>query len=183
MQAQPLYVALDCNALVCLTGPDCDDKVKLEHLLQQLDRRKGKAIIPTPAIAEYLVYADAGGLNFIEAIQKRASVQVADFNLAAAFEAANMDAAAIGRGDKRDGSGDNWQKVKYDRQIVAIAKANGAKLIVSNDAGIRANAARVGLKAASLDELDLPDSARQHKLPIANENAAAESLTPSQPDR
>ncbi|KAB7767614.1 PIN domain nuclease [Xanthomonas maliensis] len=164
MDELPAFVAFDCNALICLTGPDCDDKIRLVHLFSSIDKRKGQAIIPTPALAEYLILADQAGLEFVQAFDKRAAVKVAEFDIAAAFEAAQMHAAAIGRGDKRDGSSEAWQKVKYDTQIVAIAKANGARLMVSNDAGVRACAARINLKVMRSDELPFPDAARQHAL-------------------
>lgn len=159
-------VCFDCNTLVCLSGQESEFKTKLLHLLSLLDKKKGKAILPAPAIGEYLVLADQAGLAIVESLQKHAYVQVANFDLACAFECALLDAAAIGRGDKKDGAETSWQKVKYDRQIVAIAKRNGAKLIISNDNGVRANASRIGLKALSIDELSLPDHARQHKLPM-----------------
>lgn len=168
----PTIVAFDCNALTCLTGPDCDDKTKLTHLFAHIDKKRGRAILPTPALAEYLVKADKAGLALIETLDNRASVKVGEFDIAAAYEASNMDAAAIGRGHKKDGSDNDWQKVKYDRQIVAIAKVHGAKLIVSNDNGVRWAAARVGMKGMGIDELPLPDHARQHKLPITDRPAA-----------
>lgn len=166
MDVIPLFVALDCNALTCLTGPDGDDKIRLNHLLEEIDKRRGKVIIPTPAIAEYLVKADQAALEFVGALDRRACIKMADFDLAAAFEAAQMDAASLWRGDKKDGSSEAWQRVKIDRQIVAIAKANGAKLIVSNDKGVCTCAARVGLKGLRIDELAFPDAARQRTLQI-----------------
>jgi hypothetical protein len=57
-----------------------------------------------------------------------------------------------------------WQKIKIDRQIVAIARATGCELIVSEDQGVRANALRLGLASCTIDALDLPDSARQRPL-------------------
>lgn len=172
MENLPVLVAFDCNALVRLTGADCDEKIKLTHLVAMIDKRKGKMIIPTPALAEYLILADLAGLEFVTALDRRAAVQVADFDISAAFEVSQMHAAALGRGDKKDGSTSSWQKVKYDTQIVAIAKANGAKLIISNDDGVRASAARIGLKVMKAEELPFPDAARQHALQIEGGEAS-----------
>lgn len=166
MDDLPVVVAVDANVLVCSCENDGERKEKVLNLLAQIDKRKGRLIIPTPAIAEFLVNAEQAGLGVLDALQKKSSVYVANFDLSAAHECALMDAAALGRKDKRDGMDQAWQKVKFDRQIVAIAKANGAKLIVSDDAGVRANAVRVGIRAMSIDELPIPDHARQVKLPI-----------------
>lgn len=170
----PRIIAVDANVLVCNAGGSGDRKAKIEHLLARIDKEKGKVIVPTPAIAEYLVRADRAGLAVLDALQKRSSVVVATFDLTAAYETALIDAAAIGREDKRDGSEQAWQKIKIDRQIVAIAKSQGAKLIVSDDEGVRDTAARVGINAVSIDGLPLPDHARQTTLPIAEPSAEDE---------
>ena len=125
MAEKPLIVAVDCNFLVCNGEGSGDRKAKAKGLLAQVDKSRGKVIIPTPAIAEYLVNAEQAGLAMLEALQKKSSVAVADFDLAPAYEASLIDAAALGRKNKRDGSSDAWQKIKVDRQIVAIAKSNG----------------------------------------------------------
>jgi hypothetical protein len=90
------------------------------------------------------------------------------------YENSQMDAAALGRNNKRDGGKAAWQKIKIDRQIVAIAKTQGAKFIVSDDDGVRASAARAGIKAQKIDELPLPDSARQTKLPMEEPKQASD---------
>lgn len=166
MDESPLIVALDCNVLICLCGKNAELLVKVNHLLDTITKAKGKVIIPTPAIAEFLVHADRASLALIDQLQRQAAVRVADFDLASAYEHSLIDGSARSRGDKRDGVNEPWQKVKFDRQIVAIAKTNGAKLIVSDDASVRANAARVGIRSTSVDDLPIPDSARQHLLPI-----------------
>jgi predicted nucleic acid-binding protein len=171
MDAFPKIIAIDANVLICNCQGAGDRKEKVSHLLAAVDKAKGKVLIPTPAIAEYLVRADRSGLATLEALQKKASVQVADLNLAAAYEAAQMDAAALGRGDKRDGSDQSWQKIKVDRQIVAIAKAHGAQLVISDDPGVRDAAMRIGMKSLAIDDLPLPDHARQAKLPIVEPSA------------
>lgn len=166
--ATPRIVGVDANFLIFNRESTGDRRERIDHFLSRIDKAKGKVIIPTPAIAEYLVLADKAGLALLEALQKRASVVVASFDIAAAYEASQFDAAALGRRDKRDGSEEPWQRIKIDRQIVAIAKTHGAKLIVSDDSGVRDAAARAGIPSSSVDELPLPDHARQKKLPIAD---------------
>ncbi len=56
--------------------------------------------------------------------------------------------------------------MKFDRQIVAIAKSNGAKLIVSDDDGVRACAQGLGIKSLKVAELDFPEHAMQSEIDL-----------------
>jgi len=138
-----------------------DDRARIDYLIDRLDKAKSRIIVPMPAVAEFIAGADVAGIEAINALESKSSVVLASFDLPAAFECAQLDRAAKGAGNKKDGSGSPWQKLKVDRQIVAIGKAMGAGLVVSNDSDVRANALRAGMKACSVQELELPDSARQ----------------------
>ena len=102
-------------------------------------------------------------------LERKKHFLIAPFDRAAAFECALLDRAALGAGDKKDGAIDPWQKVKIDRQIVAIGKANGARLVISGDAAVRSNAIRIGMDARTVHDLELPQSARQGKLALTTE--------------
>ena len=119
-----------------------------------------------PAVAEYLTGADDAALDTFTKLERKAFIIVAPFDRAAAFECALIDRAALLRGDKKDGVDAPWQKIKIDRQIVATGKAHGATLVISDDGGVRKNAARIKIAAKSISELDLPDSARQADLDL-----------------
>lgn len=139
--------------------------MKIEHFVEKLEKQRGTLLIPTPALSEYLTNADQAGLAVVQTLERKSGVEVAPFDTAAAYECSQLNAAAQGRGDKRDGSIQAWQKIKIDRQIVAIAKARGAKVIISDDNGVKEAAARVGITVLNVDALDFPDSARQQHLP------------------
>jgi hypothetical protein len=51
-----------------------------------------------------------------------------------------------------------WQKVKYDRQIVAISKVHKVHTIYSNDDHVRVIAENLGIKVVPCWELPLPPS-------------------------
>lgn len=157
-------VAIDANFLIAMIAPrdiSADNLERVVHLIGVIEKAKAKILIPMPAVAEFLVGADTAGIQTLNSLDRKSFIQVASFDRPAAFECANIDRAALGAGDKRDGSVEPWQKIKVDRQIVGIAKANGATLLVSSDSGLRATALRVGIQAMDFGDLELPESSKQ----------------------
>jgi hypothetical protein len=167
-QGFPKCLLIDANFLVAYVHPETsdDDKARIAHLFSLAEKSKSRIIIPMPAAAEYLVGADMAAVESFNRLERKSFVFVAPFDRASAFECALLDRAAIGGGDKKDGSISPWQKVKIDRQIVAIGKANGATLLISGDEGVRNNALRVGMAAKKIQDLELPESAKQAKLEL-----------------
>lgn len=167
-EAFPPVVAIDCNFLVAFTAKDTteDDRYRLNHFLERAAKTRSVVVVPMPAFAEYLVRAERAALPIVEELEHKRHVRLMPFDRMAAFECSGMTAAALGRGNKRDGSSDAWQKIKVDRQIVAIAKAAGARLIVSCDQDVQGNAARVGIHSCAIADLPLPAEALQRKLPL-----------------
>lgn len=113
---------------------------------------------------------------------------MADFNRAAAFELSQIDRAALNVGDKKDETEAPWKKIKVDRQIIAIGKSLGATLVISGDVSVRNNALRVGMQGMTIQELELPEAAKQHKLalvpvkkPRTNRLLKETSLKPAAP--
>jgi len=162
----PKRILVDANFLVAWfdRGTSTADRARIEYFVDQAEKAKSRIIVPTPAIAEYLVKADVAGIEMVNKLDRKTYVLIAPFDMTSAFECSQLDRAAIGAGDKRDGVTEPWQKIKIDRQIVAIGKANGASLVVSDDDGVRNNALRVGMRASSIAQLELPKSALQAPL-------------------
>jgi hypothetical protein len=171
-----LIVALDANCLVrWSTRLDSDEGYqRLEHLFATLSASKGKVVIPMPAFAEFLVGADEASSGWMTALMRKAAVQLAPFDARAAVECSLLDRTALAAGDKKGGRKDSWQHVKIDRQILAIARVAGAELLVSTDGNLRSTSKSVGLRAVHIDELDLPDAARQPGLPFEPSRAAGQ---------
>lgn len=173
----PQRIAVDANFLVAHVNPatSTEDRARIDHLFAQVEKFKAKIIIPMPALAEFLVGADLAGVEVLNQLERKTFVIAAPFDRAAAFECSLIDRAALGGSkDKKDGTDQPWQKIKVDRQVVAIAKAHGAQLIISADDSVRNNALRVGMKAVKVQELELPESAKQIKLELV-----APAKTPS----
>lgn len=176
----PDKVAVDTNFLVALLDEslNADDRARLDDFVATIEKSRGKLIIPMPVLAEFLAGADHAGLEHADALEHRAYVEIAPFDRKSASECALLESAAFGRAAvakskgkdsaaaKKDGDTASRQKVKVDRQIVAIAKAFGAKTIISNDDGVRTHALRAGISHMKVSELPLPPSAAQRKLDL-----------------
>jgi predicted nucleic acid-binding protein len=133
-------------------------KDRIEHLLDTLRERKEPVIIPAPVLAEFLVFAGADGPQYLTRIRETSVLRVEPFDERAAIELADMEIEARRIGNKRGPVPEDtdWQKVKFDRQIVAIAKACGASAIYSHDPHIKAHAKDSGIPVISIGELPTP---------------------------
>jgi predicted nucleic acid-binding protein len=148
-------------------GPVDRPKERIEYLVQRLSRDKSKIIIPTPVLSEALVKAGpAASQRIVEELQKYAVFSIEPFDTRAALEVAAMSRDAIAGGKKKGSSTAPWQKVKYDRQIVAIAKVHGATEIYSDDADINALGERAKIKVIHLADLPLPPEKAQLDLKL-----------------
>jgi hypothetical protein len=167
-------VVFDATTLLVLFAPDASvpmdsnrvpityPKERVDGLLADLVKAKTKILIPTPALSEILVRAGTiAGAAYLTKIRKSAHFVIEPFDERAAVELSLMVKQAIDNGDKKAGSDESWTKVKFDRQIVAIAKVNGASAIYTDDRGLKNFAASYGLKAIGLGELPIPEKLAQ----------------------
>lgn len=162
-----MRVLLDTNALIYLLDKRTPAHVKdrLKGLVQDVEKARGQLVIPTLVVSEYLVNAGPSGKVLLEALMNSRFIEVAPFDHVAAEECALMHIAAVAAGNKRHplGRGVAWQKVKIDRQIVAIAKAKRAS-IVANDSDVIAIATAWGVRVSEVESLPIPAWAMQLKL-------------------
>ncbi len=168
-------ILVDANFLVALLSPEdgSEATMKARYLVKRLAQQKGTLIVPTPVIAEYLVGADEAGITSLNVFERQAHVVLAVFDRAAAFECSMLDRAAIlsPKGDKKDGSDEPWQKIKVDRQVVAIGKVHGAQLAISRDKGLRTAALRSGMQACAMEDLPFDPDDAQKKLQLPEPKA------------
>lgn len=161
-------VVFDANYLVHLFHPDPGEvlnpetgrpvectKEKIEYLVECLVKAQERVLIPTPVLAELFSLAPDGAADFLSIIQNTYRFVLAPFDPVAAIEAGTANAKAVRKGDKRSGLNAPWAKVKFDRQIVAIAKTQSARTIYSNDNDIRTLAGIENIDVISV--WDLPD--------------------------
>jgi hypothetical protein len=72
-----------------------------------------------------------------------------------------MTRDAIQNGNKKGTSNSSWAKVKFDRQIVAIARIHKATTIYSDDADIASICKNSTISVVSVGDLPLPPEKAQ----------------------
>lgn len=132
-------------------------EARISALIEDLEKQKTKIIIPTPALSELLVRAGDDTPSLISIIQKNSVFRIAPFDTLAAIEVSAMTRQAIDNGGKRGGAGDStWAKVKYDRQIIAIAKVHRATIIYSDDNHIHSHCKDTSINVIRLADIPVP---------------------------
>ncbi|WP_209508175.1 PIN domain-containing protein [Ruegeria sp. HKCCSP335] len=138
---------------------------RIEYLIENLSADKEKIVIPTPVLSEVLVHAGEAMQPYIETLNGHAAFRIAPFDQKAAIEAALAMSDAIRRGGHRVDAANpdaTKTKIKFDRQIVAVAKVEGAHTVYSDDDDVHKYANRAGLKAYRTAELDVrPEDPQQ----------------------
>lgn len=139
-------------------------KERLDHLIATFERQRQKVIIPTPVLSEILVHAGEAGPAYLDVLGSSARFKIVPFDTRAAVELAALTREAIDQGDKRSGSTAPWAKIKFDRQIIAIARVEGAAAIYSDDAELARLAHRLGIEVVGVADIPLPPPDPQSEL-------------------
>ncbi len=164
-------VVFDANFLIFFLDPKIKGGVgsnpRIDHLVATIQKTADRIVVPTPALSELLVKAGDAGPRYLEIIARSKFFRVAEFGERAAVEAAALTQDAVGKGNKRGATPDaDWAKVKFDRQIVAIARVVGAKTIYTNDVQLAKHAIAAGLEAITTEDLPDPPVPPQFELPL-----------------
>jgi hypothetical protein len=129
-------------------------KERIEHLTAELNASSDIIGIPTPAMAEVLVRAGKNRPQYMTVLGDSWKFQILPFDSRAAIETAELIEAVKTKKEKWD----TWAKVKFDIQIVAIAKAEAATVIYSDDQDIENYAKRFNIRVIRICDLPLPPS-------------------------
>ncbi len=133
---------------------------RIEKLQEDLDSESERIILPTPVLSEFLILAGRDGPGYLEKLSGMKNILIKPFDQVAAIELAAVEVEDRLKEGKRAGSTSPWAKLRFDRQIVAIAKTNGATRIYSDDEDVMKFARRLGIEVIRTWELPLP-SAKQ----------------------
>ncbi len=164
-----MVVVFDNNVLCLLLHPGADipndpatsqpvarAQERMALLLEQLTKDDARVVIPAPVLSEFLTFASS---DYLDEINGARNMSIEPFDQRCAIEAAVALRRALksGRGKKLSLTSE-WQKIKVDRQIVAIAVVQGAERIYTTDKDIMALAADSGLRAVHVADLPVPPS-------------------------
>jgi predicted nucleic acid-binding protein len=139
---------------------DRDDKIvpkareRINYLIQQLSANNSIILIPTPVLAEIMVRAGKAGPEYLEKLSDSSKFRMMSFDVRAAIEAAELIRKL--KEEQRGQPLETWAKIKFDVQIVSIAKAENSTVIYSDDSGIENHGKRVGITVRRICDLQLP---------------------------
>ncbi|HMS83808.1 MAG TPA: hypothetical protein PKD12_09160 [Nitrospira sp.] len=168
-------VLFDATILLLLLHPDTSPPIdpatklpvtkareRIDFLIHTLGESGSKIIIPTPVLSEVLVWAGRAGSSYIPVIERSAVFRIEPFDTRAAVEVALLTASALKSGNKKGLSKEQtWAKIKYDRQIIAIAKVAHVSTIYSDDESLSKLARSHSISVIRLASLPLPQEDQQ----------------------
>jgi len=127
-------------------------KERVAYLASIMDIKNEVIGVPAPAMAEVLVRAGKGRAQYVSVLSNTWRFQILPFDSRAAIEAAEL----IAKIKSNNEPWATWAKVKFDIQIVAIAKAESATAIYADDRDIENYAKRLNIPVVRICDLPLP---------------------------
>lgn len=161
-----MKIVIDTNVLVQImqdesakdladpkTGRVIEDGFRrAEALIERVETLKAVAIIPAPVLAEYLIGLEPKTYQLhLDIINGSASIEVIPFDQSAAIECALL----VNEQEKKMMNAEAQQaKLKFDRQILAIAISSGAKELWTHDKTLYRRCAASCIVPMSLADID-----------------------------
>jgi|SRR5579863_7038448 len=147
-------------------------KERVNGLIAKLEKEAESILIPAPALGEALVVVAPDVQKYVDEIESQSCFKIKPFGTKAAIEIALRVKRAVTAGDKREGVPQrSWDKIKYDHQIVAIAKVEGATTIYSMDEDIHIQGKLWGIEVLNISTLEIPLT--QSSFPYFDKNPVA----------
>ena len=138
-------------------------KKRAENLVEALGKSREKIVLPTPAAAELLTAIGPDAQQYMAIIGRSRLFELASFDARCAIELACLNRDVFSTQDPKSGM-EPYQKVKIDRQIIAILKVAGVETVYTDDGGFARRARLCGMIPVSIAELALPTEDRQIQL-------------------
>jgi predicted nucleic acid-binding protein len=128
-------------------------------LIDETQKSRGRIVIPAPALSEFAVRARKEEIQFL---LEEKIFQIAPFDTRAALECGAIYKTWLTGQSKNE----RKSKIKFELQILSIAKVNNATLLITNDHQLRTMSARYGILVKNVEDIALPDAARQLAFPL-----------------
>ena len=144
--------------------PVSDAKARFEYLVETLEEEGQRIVIPTPALSEVLVHANDAVAHYLEVLNQSSRFRIVPFDQRAAIELASIVRASSSKTELRVGAGGTRASLKFDRQILAIARVERQATIYSDDGDMAKLGAPLGFKVIRTHELRRPPGEQQRLL-------------------
>lgn len=171
-------VGFDTNILSALLNPNArlpNDRAtgqpveyateRIRGLITRLQKERQRIIIPAPVTAEILTLIGPTNAEYLQIVNRSRVFESRPFDDVAAIELAFMNRDVFSGIDMQNGL-EPKQKVKFDRQILAVCKVAQCSILYTDDRGLIASAERCGIATSRIADLAIPDEARQHRLDL-----------------
>ena len=154
--------AFDSTFLTFLFVPNAPCAVerareRVDYLIGGIHGSGDRIVIPAPALSELLIGVGHSRKQILHELAHNPKFLIAPFDTRAALELSLMAGDFLKRtGKKKGDAGGTWAKVKFDWQIVAVAKVCNVSTIYSEDPDIRKLATSSDMKIKGVGDLPLP---------------------------
>jgi predicted nucleic acid-binding protein len=150
-----MATVIDANVLAALFSKNHEDvrDVRIRGLIADSRAIRTRLIVPAPVFAEFAVKARDKELEFITS---QHVFKLVPFDAIAALECGFLIRDVFAQENKKD-----RHSIKFDLQILAIAKVCRATRLVTNDRQLRSRSVSLGIPAISIIELPIPDNEKQ----------------------
>lgn len=135
-------------------------KKRAEALVEALGKSRQRIVVPTPAAAELLTAIGPTAQQYFDIIVRSRLFEFASFDPRCAIELACLNREIFSVSDPKNPN-EAYQKIKIDRQIIAIFRVAGVENIYTDDDGMAKRARLCGLVPIATAELALPAEDRQ----------------------
>ncbi len=142
-------------------------KARIDFLISTLAKAKTPILIPTPVLSEFLVKAGPKKHEYLETFLESKNFEVGAFDERAAIELAELIDGDSKSGKKLDDK-QTKAKVRFDRQVIAIAKVREADCIYTDDENLAKCARENGIRAVMTWDIPLPPEPPNLELPFAD---------------
>lgn len=149
-------------------------KERALSVVQTLEKARRKIVLPTPACAELLTAIGPTAQQYINTVGRSRLFDVASFDARCAAELALLNRDTFKHGDLRDRL-EPYQKIKVDRQIIAICRVNGVTELYTDDDGLGKRARLCGIVPIGIADIPLPEGDRQIAMDLEPHEELAEA--------
>jgi ABC-type Fe2+-enterobactin transport system substrate-binding protein len=137
-------VAVDASFLRAFLDPAIRTEA-ISNLVQKLSAENVKIIVQTPSLSQVLTRSPDSALEWMQILNGNSCFQVRPFDDKASFELAQV----LGE------NATNLRDIlRFDRQIVAIAKVYGVSVLYADDEQVMQFAEECGIPGKRLKDLD-----------------------------